>query len=507
MLLTHKLTTLSITLVTFVAAVGCATDGGDDPGAEDMDATSGVESAPAENPVDGARLQEPVDDPGVDVDPLATYTGPRLDIDKIGLHFGADATPMQAWSNVVLLNKAAEKMRVVDGALVSTHGGIVVIGAQPGGESGHLVHSGNDSGTEHGLNRWYLANVMFKLGAHQPMFPEGTFDQPNNPASMIYLAHATAPELYFFLDGNAANQYQIDLNRQPGSHSHRAGFFGTGLDLYEVGPTKFGVAIYNIRSITGATGKTTLVQNGVQKDVPAGECFHMQTRRSTGGDTGWIHSETNDGSEPGSKQKSDTRASGPVWHFIRQSNGRGSSPTSRMLLTSNNVRHGVGTYCGGSLQILPGSWFLHCEHGINLEAGTPNNPDVFETFQVIVGAKGGNPVITEDSTAIGIQSNGNSQAGNRGIYAIDVYNWKSTNDFDPIEITGDAPGHYTVHDSTVLAPRGACAAFSRKNPQDAARFHVVNSAVQLDGTPLYSPTDSQIGSGTWRLIRPRTPAP
>jgi hypothetical protein len=497
------MTTLSISLLTSLGTVGCATED-DDPGAEDTDETSGVESSPAENATDDALLQDPVGAVSVDVDPLASYSGTRLDIDTIGLHFGANATPEQAWENVQLLNAAAENMRIHDGALVSTHGGIVVIGAQPGGDSDHLIHSGNDRGTEQGLNRWYLANVTFKLGDHQPMFAEQVVQNgklvPNNPASMIYVAHAKAPEFYFTLDGNAANQYQIKLDRPQNAHSHRAGFFFTGLDLYEVGPTKFGVNVYNIRSITGATGSTKLFQNGASKYVPAGECFDMQTRRSTGGDTGWIHSETNDGSEAGSPNDSDTRASGPVWHFIVQPHGRGSSPMSRVTLTSINVRHGVGTFCGGSLTILPGSSFKNCEHAINLEAGTPNNPDVFETFQVIIGKDGDKQVTTASSSKIGIQSNGNSSAGSRGIYAIDVYNWKSTNDFDPIEATGDAPGHYTVHDSTVLSPRGACAAFSRKNPEDAARFHVDNSAVKLDGAPLYSPKDSKIGSGKWRLL-------
>jgi hypothetical protein len=178
-----------------------------------VDAADPVDAASVDAavPADAASRPDAAVDAARDGGGRDAWSGPSIDIDTLtGIHFGTTATDDQAANNVALINAAAERMRPVDGA-------------PPGGSSGALIHSGRDDGSQHGLNRWYLGNVTFELNPHQPMFAEGT-----SPASMVYVANATAPEFEFTLDGNAANQYQVDLTRAPGPHSHRAGFFGTG---------------------------------------------------------------------------------------------------------------------------------------------------------------------------------------------------------------------------------------------------------------------------------------
>lgn len=175
--------------------------------------------------------------------------------------------------------------------------------------------------------------------------------------------------------------------------------------------------------------------------VRANECF-AAVRQGAGGDRGWVHTETDDGARNGrAALQTDERFTGFVWQQARRLAGTTDDekhPMSKIIITSKNVRHGIGGQCVGQVQILPGSVIEGANRGFNCEAGEPATADNDLSLIWMIGDPGSSTVgdiVTRDCDMAGLQYNGQSapaedEAGvpGGGIDKYMVYGWESFGD-------------------------------------------------------------------------------
>lgn len=419
---------------------------------------------------------------------LTINGGAQQDINLIStVTWGPGLTPTAAQNNTKAIRAAAEAMRTATGGqgyLWSSKTDTLELSQV----NNSYVTSGSSSAP--GLNKWYLGNVTFRLRNGE--------DASNGQYTTFSIQFATAPEVQMTVDGNALNQVQFSTSNT----GPKVGFQNTGIELIDCNPAKLGTATQPLTLLNhrGMTGSSLAGITIASVHYAATECFGINVRRSHGGgDTGYIHVESNDGLNVNAGV--DARASGAVFqNTVVKSDG--SFDLTSVVVTAVNQRHGGGCFAGGRLQFLPGSSATGCEHGFNCEAGVPAHTDNRVTAQVIFGnpsAPSPGDILTSNCTSIGIQYNGASG----GIGQFDVYGWDSTNDGGSasndgaFSATGAAPasgGTIQLHAAVLHNPSYA----DNFASACAAKASLVGACRALSAGHIHN--GSAPATGTWATV-------
>lgn len=389
--------------------------------------------------------------------------GSTLDIATLGLvtgdlsSLGPAAAIVAATANRTKLNAAAERMRILSpqGSLESTlPRGTVINCYNPG--AGAMWPSGSST-TNRGLNKWHLNGAILRVLDGQPNIAEG------GAMRHFFLQYATAPELDFTVDGNGANQAQVDFTR---TGSAKLGFAAHNVACWNCGPIKWGhfnaasvcdfpFVSKNGRAVTGASsnGITIVGHPGTRSDGawPAQECFDVESHRNLGGDTGWVQILTDDGSYvdtgysvlPGKGDNNNhllTACSGFKSHFQKGNMSNLLIQIGTKGVPGSGRRHGLGGFDAGRVSCSAGSFAAYCGHGANIEGGNQNlsQYDITEIFNLGDGSS--YTSFETQNCDIGIVLNANPAQ----LKTVNINGYTSTNDGTMIVTQGAAPidGYY-----------------------------------------------------------------
>ncbi len=289
------------------------------------------------------------------------------------------------------------------------------------------------------LNTWNLPGTTFRVAANQPprsFQVGGTYSQNTSaPDTLFALTNATAPVLFFNLDGNASNQNQ---------GTYVSGASNGGFGTVSASPTKYGWYCHGIRlntcgattavvrsdNIRGVASSSGLDSNGVART----ESFNFQKLGMLTGTTipdNVIYESTT--------TLASQSASGAVWQ---------SQPTTATwYLTINcfDTRHGMGCYQGGHGYIRSGSSFTRCNTAINIEAGGSNSTTSGSWIVVGDSASGEDQVIFNNNSKDIVINNNSGVNATTGLKFL-----ASVHLFDAYGTTSTSAGRSIVfaHDST-----------------------------------------------------------
>lgn len=423
--------------------------------------------------------------------------GASIDIATIGLVTGdlSGLTRAQqiatATANANKLNSAAETMRTKtpQGALTSTLARGTVINGYNSNPGAAIWHSGA-SGSP-GLNKWHLNGAELRTLDNMPIGNEGYAGRD------FFLQYATAPELDFTVNGNGANQAQVDFTRTSGA---KLGYSAHPVSVWNCGPVKWGQFVNGVcvnpfiskngRAVTGATanGITIVGHPGTRSDGawPASECFDVESHRNHGADSGWIKAFTDDGSYvdtrftvlPGHGDANNhliTACSGFKSHFQAGNMSNVLIQVGIKATPGSGRRHGLGGFDAGRVSVGAGGYAVYCAHGANIEGGNLNRSqyDITETFNLGDGSS--YTSFETQNCDIGIVLNGNPAA----IQTININGYTSTNDGTMIVTQGTAPSDgYYLTKVRVTTPKQAVTNF---NGPAAAQTHLVDCKHHLTG--------------------------
>lgn len=284
---------------------------------------------------------------------------------------------------------------------------------------------------------WDCGNVEFKLANTQPGVPVSS----NVAASLLTNTSPGASQVYLRFNGNSANQPTTTTgNPTYGSYSHGVRWWT---------PTAAVKGTFVIKNVRGVVGGNVAGQ--------ATEVFHGQIFGGQGGDNIILTLNTDDGTT----NPINNSASGFKWQYTVNSSAN-ASPVSTVLATCTNVRHGIGGYALGNLQVETGSAFTDCGSAWNIEAGVCNStsyPSRNVTIGRAAGATNGQVTTTRCGTDwASTRYNGNNTGNARAdatiqIGSVTVWGHDSVDDCSSIFIVGTAPNTgYVFHNQRVTQP-------------------------------------------------------